>query len=142
MWRYQYLTYAMVLIEKKDYETALLALSPLMKYCTTCMRRMDGLYIKVLAAIIFYRMQDPRWENEIIEAVEISREYSFVRPIAQFGAAVLPLLKECRYDQDPEFLKNDISGSPRGSHLLSVFRGRKDRALSNRSRSPRYRYLS
>ncbi len=105
MWRYQYLTYAMVLIEKKDYETALLALSPLMKYCTTCMRRMDGLYIKVLAAIIFYRMQDPRWENEIIEAVEISREYSFVRPIAQFGAAVLPLLKECRYDQDPEFLK-------------------------------------
>ena len=83
------------------------------------MRRMDGLYIKVLAAIIFYRMQDPRWENEIIEAVEISRNIlSSVRLPSSGGRSSVS--KECRYDRIL-VLKDDISGNPRGSHLLSVF---------------------
>lgn len=105
LWRYQYMTKAMVQIADGDPDEALLSIAPLLPYCEKCGRTMDGLYLRLLIAVCHYRKKDSAWEDEISEALDIARSYRFIMPAAQFGAAVLPLLTGIHWDRDPAFFK-------------------------------------
>jgi LuxR family maltose regulon positive regulatory protein len=105
LWRYQYLTRAMAQIGEGEPEEAMLLLSRLLPYCKTIGRVMDCLHISVLTAICRYRMKDSVWKDELKSALDTSKEYDFVWPVAQYGAAVLPLLKTCGWGKNKAFLK-------------------------------------
>lgn len=100
MWRYQYMTAAMVRLAKEDYDGALLVLAPLQPYCRRCARTMDELHLRLLTAICHFRQKNEQWRQVLNEALETACEYQFIQPVAQYGAAVLPLLTACAWDGD------------------------------------------
>ena len=109
LWRYQYLTQAMVQITTGDYTGALLILARLMPYCEHCGRVMDGIYIRILMALCHYRMREDVWKEEFCAALDTCCAYRFVQPVAQYGAAVLPLLQECSWRGDRSWLQRVVA---------------------------------
>ena len=103
--RYQYLTQAMVELAIGKNDAALLTLAPLISYCKTCKRYLDGLSIHVISAIALYRKKDDSWRGALCAALDTAAEFSFVRPISVYGAAVLPLLNQCGWSGDAGFLR-------------------------------------
>ena len=109
MWRYQYFTRAMVQILEGEYDEALLLLARLRPYCEHCGRVMDGIYIRLLSTLCMERMGDTEWKTELCTALDTCREYKFIWPAAQYGAAILPLLSECGWNGDSDYLDELIS---------------------------------
>lgn len=111
MWRYQYLTWAAVQILEGEYGDALLLLARLKPYCEHCGRVMDGIHIKILSALSMERMGDAEWKKELFAALDTCRDYQFVWPVAQYGAAILPLLGACGWDKDAAYLDRLIAAA-------------------------------
>jgi LuxR family maltose regulon positive regulatory protein len=106
MWRYQYITRAMAQIADGEYDEPLLLLVRLIPYCEHCGRIMDEIHLRVLMALCHQRKGHSEWTAEFNRALDLCREYAFLWPIAQYGAAVLPLLRECGWKKDPDYLRN------------------------------------
>lgn len=111
LWRYQYLTKAMVQIANNEPEDALLTLAPLLPFCEHCGRVMDTIYYHVLTAICYHRLKNDAWKKQLHAALDSSCEYRFVMPIAQFGAAVLPLLNSYHWKKDAKFYQKIIAAT-------------------------------
>lgn len=111
MWRYQYLTRAMVQILDGEYRGALLLLARLKPYCKHCGRVMDGIYIRMFRALCMERMGDAEWKAKLCAAPNTCFEYKFVWPVAQYGAAILSLLDGCGWDGDAAYLNELISAT-------------------------------
>ena len=113
MKRYQYLTQAMAELAAGDERAALLTLAPLRSYFERCGRHIDGIYRNTLSAIAKSRLQDPDWKADLYAALDVSLTYRFIRPVASFGAAVLPLLdrKKCEWKEDSDFLRTVTSST-------------------------------
>ncbi len=103
MLRYQYLTRAMVEIVYGNYQEALLVMAPLGPYFKAANRVMDGIYLDLLTAICIFRSGDGDWKTPLHRALDACREYQFIRPVSQYGAAVLPLLEKSGWRGDGAF---------------------------------------
>ena len=57
MWRYQYITRAMVEIALGEENAALLTLASLIPFCERCGRVMDRIYIRILTAVCYQRQK-------------------------------------------------------------------------------------
>ncbi|WP_293009402.1 MULTISPECIES: LuxR C-terminal-related transcriptional regulator [unclassified Oscillibacter] len=111
MWRYQYLTRVMVQLTEGEYDDALLLLARLWPYCEYCGRVMDGIHIRLLSAMCMERMGNTEWKTELCAALDTCFAYQFIWPVAQYGAAILPLLGECGWERDAEHLEKLISAA-------------------------------
>lgn len=109
--RYQYLTKAMVQIANDDCGSALLILARLLPYTQTCGRIMDQIYIRLLSAICYFRTGVDRWQIELAHALDLTCDYRFVQPVAEHGAAILPLLCACEWKKDPVHLEKLIAAT-------------------------------
>jgi len=112
MWRYQYFTRAMVQIADGEYDEALLILARLIPYCEQCGRVMDGIHIRLLSALCYFRLPDEIWKSELSKALDTFFEYKFIWPAAQYGAAILPLLGKCGWSKDIVYL-NQLTAATR-----------------------------
>lgn len=83
--------------------TALLIIASLIPFCERCGRVMDRIYIRILTAVCYQRQNNARWQEEWMQALDAAHEYRFVMPIAQFGAAVMPMLTFTGYKKDESF---------------------------------------
>lgn len=108
MWRYQYFTRAMVQIFNGEYNEALLLLARLLPYCENCGRVMDGIHIRLLTALSHERLGAKDWKAELSAALDTCFEYKFIWPVAQYGVAILPLLSECGWNRDINYLNGLI----------------------------------
>ena len=104
MLRYQYMTRAMAEIVYGRYQEALLILAPLRPYFKAAHRVMDSIYLELLTAICYYRARDGDWQTPLHSALDACRDYQFIRPVSQYGAAILPLLEKGGWTADPAFL--------------------------------------
>lgn len=111
IWRYQYITQIMVQILERKYEDALILLVRLLDYCENCGRIMDGIYIKLLISICKEGLGDKSWKEELNFALDTCYEYKFIWPVAQYGIAILPLLKECKWNTEPLYLDKLIAAT-------------------------------
>ena len=111
MWRYQYFTRVTVQLLEGDYSNALLLLARLKPYCEYCGRVMDGIYIRLLSVLCMERMGDAEWKAELCAALDTCCEYQFIWPVAQYGAAILPLLGACGWDADAAYLDTLIAAA-------------------------------
>jgi len=111
MWRYQYLTQAMALLAESEYAEALLLLARLVPYCERCGRVMGGIHIRLLSALCMERMGDMEWKSDLCAALDTCCEFKFIWPVAQYGAAILPLLNECGWDGDRAYLEGQIDAA-------------------------------
>ena len=111
MWRYQYLTQAMVQLAEGAYDDALLLLARLKPYCEHCGRVMDGIHIRLLSALCAQRRGNAEWKDVLCAALDTCLEFRFIWPAAQYGVAILPLLSACGWDKDSAFLEELISAA-------------------------------
>ena len=121
MWRYQYITRAMVEIALGEENTALLTLASLIPFCERCGRVMDRIYIRILTAVCYQRQNNARWQEEWMQALDATHEYRFVMPIAQFGAAVMPMLTFTGYKKDEPFFSLLLQETRRQAVLYPNF---------------------
>ncbi|MEG1560329.1 MAG: LuxR C-terminal-related transcriptional regulator [Clostridia bacterium] len=103
LWRYRYLTRAMVEITNGDCDNALLILARLLPFTKQCARTLDALTIRLLMAICYFRLENEEWKSKLGESLDTACEYNYIRPISQLGAAVLPLLNACDWNKDKEY---------------------------------------
>ncbi|MDD4849562.1 MAG: LuxR C-terminal-related transcriptional regulator [Gemmiger sp.] len=111
LWRYQYFTLAMVQIANDDCDGALLLLAQLLPYCVHCGRTMDVLHIRLLMAICYFRLRNKVWKAALSAALDTACEHAFIRPVAQYGGAVLPLLTSCGWQGDAAYLEQVIAAT-------------------------------
>lgn len=111
LYRYQYLTKTMVQITNGDYQSALLLLARILPYTEKCSRIMDQIYIHILTAICYYRLGDVQWRRELCRALDMAYAHRFVRPLAEYGAAVLPLLNGCGWSRDATYLEKLVAAA-------------------------------
>ena len=121
MLRYQYLTRTMVEIVYGRYQEALLILAPLRPYFKACRRVMDGIYLDLLTAICRFRARDGDWKTPLHSALDTCREYQFIRPVSQYGAAILPLLEKGGWTADPAFLERLTAAARKQAALYPDF---------------------
>lgn len=121
MWRYQYITRAMVEIALGEENAALLTLASLIPFCERCGRVMDRMYIRILTAVCYQRQNNARWQEEWMQALDTAHEYRFVMPIAQFGAAVMPMLTFTGYKKDESFFSLLLQETRRQAVLYPNF---------------------
>ena len=105
MRRYRYLTQAMAEIAAGENCAALITLAPMVPYCKTCSRHIDGIHVNVLTAIAKYRSGVSDWRDNMNQALDTALSFGFIRTIGEYGAAVLNLLGLCKWDKNTEFLR-------------------------------------
>lgn len=96
LWRYRYLTKALVQLGRGDYTGALL-ISRLLPYTEVCCRVMDTIHIHIIMAICCFRQGNKAWKADLKTALDSAFHYQFIRPIAEYGGAILPLLTACEW---------------------------------------------
>lgn len=98
MKRYLYFTQAMVEIADGKPDTALMTLSPLEPYIQNCVRHIDGIHLNVLTALALHRNKDEAWRQRLADALDTAAGFRFIRTVSGYGAAILPLLEELKWD--------------------------------------------
>lgn len=98
----------MVQIANGDCDETLLLLAQLLPYCEHCGRTMDTLHIRLLIALCHFRLRDEGWKTALQAALDTACDYRFIQPVAQYGAAVLPLLTTCGWKGDTAYLEQVI----------------------------------
>ena len=84
---------------------AVMTLSPLEPYLQTCARYIDSIHLNILTAIILFREKDESWKERLTRALDTAAEYRFIRTVSVYGAAVLPLLEELKWDGNVKWHK-------------------------------------
>ena len=105
MKRYLYLTQAMVELADGKPDTALMTLAPLETFIRSCGRHIDGIHLNILAALAMYRNRDEAWRLRLTDALNTAAEFRFIRTVSVYGAAVLPLLEELKWDGNVKWHK-------------------------------------
>ena len=103
------MTQALVELADGRPEDALMILSPLRPYYNVCARYIDGITLETLAAIAFYRMKDGSWRGCLTRAMDTASGFKFIRAISAFGAAVLSLLEELKWEGDEKWRRRLVS---------------------------------
>ena len=98
MKRYLYFTQAMVEIANGKSDAALMTLSPLEPYIQNCVRHIDGIHLNVLTALALHRNKDEAWRQRLADALDTAAGFRFIRAVSGYGAAILPLLEELKWD--------------------------------------------
>lgn len=111
MKRYLYITQAMTELAFGDNNAALLTLAPIEPFFKACDRNIDMIHLKTLSSIAKYRCNDDSWKNDIENAVTVSAEYGFIRPISGYGISVLPILEEYDRDKNKKFTEKIIKAA-------------------------------
>lgn len=109
--RYLYLTKAMVQIANGACINALMILARLLPYTEKCNRIMDQIYIHILSAVCHFRMGNQQWRKELSLVLDLTCEYRFICPVAEYGAAILPVLTACDWKKDGTHLEKLIAAT-------------------------------
>lgn len=93
--RYQYLTKIRCYIRYEELAKAYSLITSMKLYAEKCDRKFISMEVSLLEAIVKFR-RDADWKEEFIKTLARICEYDFVPIISREGAALFPLLKECR----------------------------------------------
>lgn len=121
LWRYQYLTRAMALMSIGETDEPMLLLARLAPYCRYSGRVMDGIHIRILSALCRRRRGDDEWKADMRAALDTCLEYKFIWPIAQYGAEMLPMLKDCGWDGNGDFVDKAVAAARNQAVLYPRF---------------------
>ena len=96
--RFHYLTKVRVYLQNGRNEQAYNLLLKCEYYATVMKRTYIKIEVKLLIAIVQYRVGDERWDETLCEGLKMAEEYHFVRIITREGAAIRPLLTQSRWE--------------------------------------------
>ena len=119
--RYQYVTQAMVELAEGNPDGALMTLAPLENYCVNCSRYIDGVHLDILSALALYRKRDDRWRQRMSSALDTVSRFGFIRTVSVYGGAVLPLLNQLEWQEDPELIKKILAHTRKQAAMDPLF---------------------
>mgnify|MGYP002273920187 FL=1 len=96
--RFHYLTKVRVYLQNGRNEQAYNLLLKCEYYATVMKRTYIKIEVKLLMAIVQYRVGDERWDETLCEGLKMAEEYHFLRIITREGAAIRPLLTQSRWE--------------------------------------------
>lgn len=105
--RYQFIIKIKVYILLNKYENALKVTHLLERYARMYEREYILIKIKLLQAVILYRMKE-KWQDSFTSMLLIAKKYDFVRVIADEGAAVMPLLEDYKRCSDSKYTESSF----------------------------------
>lgn len=92
--RYVYVTACLAHLSRGELDEALALVGALEEYVVPRENVLDRIDLATIRAIVAWRRHDVSWQTHLASALELCWRYGYVRPIAQYGAAVLPMLLE------------------------------------------------
>ncbi len=95
--RFHYLTKVRVYLQNGRNEQAYNLLLKCEYYASVMKRTYIQIEVKLLMAIVQYRVGDERWNETLSEGLKMAEEYHFVRIITHEGAAIRPLLLQSKW---------------------------------------------
>lgn len=95
--RFHYLTKVRVYLQNGRNEQAYNLLLKCEYYASVMKRTYIQIEVKLLMAIVQYRVGDERWNETLSEGLKMAEEYHFVRIITREGAAIRPLLLQSKW---------------------------------------------
>ena len=107
--RYQYLTQAMAELALGEPGAALMTLAPLDAYFSACRRYLDSIHLHILTAIARSRLKEVTWRRDLRAALDTAAAFGYIRPVSQYGGAVLPLLPACGWEGDQRYLEKLVA---------------------------------
>lgn len=96
--RFHYLTKIRVYLQNGRNEQAYNLLLKCEYYAKVMKRTYITIEVKLLMAIVQYRIGDERWNETLCEGLKMAEEYHFVRIVTREGAAIRPLLAQCSWE--------------------------------------------
>lgn len=96
LYRFQYLTKAMIQITLGKIDEALILLAQVYQFAENGDRTIDRIQILTLMAIARYRWNNTLWRQNLSDALEAAEPYQLVAVIGRYGTAVVPLLEELK----------------------------------------------
>lgn len=96
--RFHYLTKVRVYLLNGRNEQAYNLLLKCEYYANVMKRTYIKIEVKLLMAIVQYRVGDERWDETLCEGLKMAEEYHFVRMITREGAAIRPLLLQSKWE--------------------------------------------
>lgn len=106
--RFGYMTKVRVYLQSGRNEQAYNLLLRLEYYAKVMKRTYIAMEVKLLMAIVQYRMGEKGWDTLFSEMLTEAAEYHFVRLISREGAAVRPLLLETAWEPSEEKTAKDF----------------------------------
>lgn len=119
--RYRYFTKIRIYIVKQMYKEALSLLNKADEYFVRYQRTICHMEAAVLRAVIYYRMKNIAWKTELKTVLSLCEEYGYIRIIAQYGIAVLDMLKMIEEDDPNKYLEIVILNTKKIAVLYPLF---------------------
>ncbi|MEG0825646.1 MAG: LuxR C-terminal-related transcriptional regulator, partial [Oscillospiraceae bacterium] len=92
--RYRYLVKVKAYLATGQPEKAMSLIERLELYFEAHRRTYNKIENGLLRAIVQYRMKLGDWQKSLETALQTAQEYGFIRVVAEYGTAILPLMKE------------------------------------------------
>ena len=92
--RYRYLTKIRCYLFLGEYFKALLLLEKMSVYAIKYERPLIQIETNLLLSQVQYHMKEAGWQDTLLKAVQIAREYQFYRGISEEGAAIIKMLQD------------------------------------------------
>lgn len=92
--RYRYLVKVKAYLATGQLEKAMSLIERLELYFEAHRRTYNKIENGLLRAIVQYRMKLGDWQESLRDALQTAQEYGFIRVVAEYGTAILPLLRE------------------------------------------------
>lgn len=119
--RYLFITKALVYILQHRTIEAVTLLMKLKNYCKVYARFYIDMEVDLLLAKAFFDENDSRWETHLRQAVQFCEKHRFLRPIADMGAAVLPLLEKTGVVGTAAYYKTLLAETRKQAQLYPLF---------------------
>ncbi|MDD4369619.1 MAG: LuxR C-terminal-related transcriptional regulator [Anaerostipes sp.] len=108
MERFRYLTKVRIYILKGQHYKALSLLGQIAYYANTSKRTYILMEIMLLRAIVWHRMGNEKWKEELQKVITKAEEYHFVRILSREGEALWELLRNRKWQWTDEQFKKQV----------------------------------
>lgn len=103
--KYCYVIKVKAYIMQEKYTEALALIEMLEVYFTEYKRTYFSMQIKILRAIVLFRIKNSEWESKLTEAIEDIRKYKLTRILCDEGIAILELLIKMKHSKSDDYFQ-------------------------------------
>lgn len=113
--RYEYLLRIRIWIMQEGYPQALVLIERVLAYAKECSRKYIEMEANLLKALIYYKIENPKYQTIMQELIKTLESYGFIRLVADEGAAVWNMLNSL--DIDTPFFKQLLEATQKQKNL-------------------------
>lgn len=119
--RYRYLTKIRCYLNQQEHFQALTLAGTLLSYFEQYHRTLNQIETLILLAICRFRMEATDWADYLSRALELGQRYGYIAVFAWEGIALLPLLNQLDWQDDPDYFQRVLEATQKQSILYPKY---------------------